>query len=122
MRWNQLADDVPRAQALADVLAGAALSDGSFADEERVVVGAMLMKVLGVSELPDEVTAHIATFAPESFDLVDAVGRLRLENERDKKALVKVVSDVIAADEVVEATEKQYLDELAKVLGVVAAG
>lgn len=118
MRWSQLAEDVPRANALAEVLAGAALADGSFADEERVIVGAMLMKVLGVSELPEDVSAHIAEFAPESFNLGDALARLRLENDRDKKALVKVVSDVIGADEVVEESEQRYLDALAVALGI----
>lgn len=118
MRWNQLADDVPRASALADVLAGAALADGSFADEERVVVGAMLMKVLGVSELPEEVEVHIATFDPTTFDLADAIDRLALDNDRDRKALVKVVSDVVGADEVIEASEQAYLDRLSRALGL----
>lgn len=120
MRWNQLADDVPRAKALADVLCGAALSDGGFAEEERVVVGAMLMKVLGVSELPAEVSGHIGAFAPGGFDLKDAVKRLGLESERDKKALVKVVTDIVAADEVVQDAEKAYLERLANLLGVAA--
>jgi uncharacterized tellurite resistance protein B-like protein len=120
MRWNQLADDVPRAKALADVLCGAALSDGGFADEERVVVGAMLMKVLGVSQLPGEVSGHIGAFSPENFDLMSAVARLGLESERDKKALVKVVSDIVAADAVVQDTEKAYLERLASLLGVTA--
>lgn len=118
MRWNQLAEDVPRANALAEVLAGAALADGSFADEERVVVGAMLMKVLGVSELPSEVESHIASFSPEDFDLAGAIARLGLDNDRDKKALVKVVADVVGADAVVDEGEKVYVARLAALLGV----
>lgn len=61
-----------------------------------------------------------ARCAPESLHLVDAVARLRLESERDKKALVKVLAAVIQADEVIEESEKKYLDELAAVLGVMA--
>jgi uncharacterized tellurite resistance protein B-like protein len=118
MPWNQLADDMPRAQALAEILSGAALSDGHFADEERMVVGGMMMKVLGVSALPLEIEAHLASFDPHTFSLVDAVGRLALGADRDRKALVKVVVDILCADAVLEGDERVYVDQLAALLGM----
>ncbi len=118
MRWNQLADDIPRAQALADILCGAALSDGDFAAEEQVVVGGMLMKVLGLSELPRDVADHIAGFDALTFSLVDAVGRLALTSDRDRKAVLKVVVDILEADGVLEGGELDYVKQLAALLDV----
>lgn len=118
MRWNQLAEDPARALALADVLCGAACADSQFDDSERIIVGAMLMKVLGVTSLPAEVDAHLKTFDGDKLNLVDAVSRLGLEADRDKKSLVKVVADIVKADDKIEKSERGYMTRLAKALGI----
>ena len=117
MRWNQLAEDLPRAMALAEVLCGAACADSSFDDSERVIVGAMLMKVLGTSTLPPELVAQLATFDADKLNVVDAVARLRLDNDRDKKSLVKVVAEIVKADDSIDKAERSYIARLAKALG-----
>ena len=117
MRWNQLAEDLPRAMALAEVLCGAACADSSFDDSELVVVGAMLMKVLGTTELPPEIVSQLATFDADKLNLVDAVARLGLDGDRDKKSLVKVVAEIVKADDKIDKAERGYLSRLAKALG-----
>ncbi len=118
MRWNQLAKDIPKAKALSDLLCGAAMADGSFADEERVVVRAMLFKVLGTQELPEEVEAHLAAFEPASFDMAFSLSVLAPENDRDRRSILRVAADIVKADSVIEAAERAYLVSLAGALGV----
>lgn len=118
MRWNQLAEDLPRAMALSEVLCGAACADSSFDDSERVIVGAMLMKVLGTTELPPEIVSQLAAFDADKLNLVDAVARLGLENDRDKKALVKVVAEIVKADDKIDKAERGYISRLAKAIGL----
>jgi uncharacterized tellurite resistance protein B-like protein len=81
----------------------------------------MLMKVLGVTELPATVRAHVDGFDGDRLNLVDACARLGLESDRDKKALVKVVADIVKADDTIDRTEKGFVTRLAKALGLSAA-
>lgn len=121
MRWNQLAQDIPRALALAEILCGAGYADEDFETSERIVVGAMLMKVLGVTQLPAEVQSFIDTFDASKLNLVDACARLDLESDRDRKSLVKVVADIVKADEKVDKAERGFVTRLGKALGLPAA-
>lgn len=116
MRWNQLADDLPRATALADILCGAATADGHFDPSEHVVVDAMIMKVLGVGVLPESVHAHVRAFDPTRFDLMTALDTLALKTERDKKALLQVVTDIVHADERVSESERNFVTRLGLLL------
>jgi len=120
MRWNQLADDMPRALALADIMCGAALADGNFDVSERIVALAMLMKVLGVTQLPAEVEAHVNAFDRGRFNLAAAIKRLDLESDKEKRSLLKVVADIVKADTKVEKTERTFVTRLGKVLGIPA--
>ena len=121
MRWNQLAEDTPRALALADILLGAGHADSNLETDEKIILGAMLMKVLGVTELPAEVKAHMDAFHPDQLNLVDACARLGLATERDKKSLLKVVADIVKADATIDKAEKGYVQRLGKALGLAAA-
>ena len=121
MRWNQLAEDIPRALALADVLCGAGSADSQFDESERIIVGAMLMKVLGVTSLPAAVEAHLQAFDADRLNLVDAIARLGLESDREKKSLLKVVADIVKADEKIDKSERNFVTRLGKALGVHAA-
>jgi len=118
MRWNQLAEHPARALALAEVLCGSACADSQFDESERIIVGAMLLKVLGVTTLPAEVEAHLQGFDGDRLNLVDSVARLGLETDRDKKSLLKVVADIVKADDNVEKSERGYVTRLAKALGI----
>ena len=116
MRWNQLADDLPRASALADILCGAATADGHFDPSEHVVVGAMIMKVLGVGSLPESVEAHVRAFDPARFDLAAALDALALKTDREKKALLQVVTDLVEADAQVADSERAFVNRLGLLL------
>jgi len=117
MRWNQLANDLPRAAALADILCGAASADGHVAHDERVVVSAMLMKVLGVSELPAEVEARVMAFDPRAFDLDGALAQLALTTDRDRRSLAQVVKDIVEVDAHVADAERAFVARLDALLG-----
>ena len=121
MRWNQLANEPDRAMALADILCAAALADETFDASERVVVGAMLMKVLGVSELPPEVEHHLDTLDLAGLDLEAALARLELASARDQRKLLEVVADIVKADQVIDAHERAFALRLGKALGVAEA-
>lgn len=121
MRWNQLAQDIPRALALAEILCGAGHADEDFEASERIVVGAMLMKVLGVTQLPPEVSTFIDTFDAAKLNLVDACARLELASDRDKKSLVKVVADIVKADDKIDRSERGFVTRLGKALGLPAS-
>ncbi|MFO0745171.1 MAG: TerB family tellurite resistance protein [Myxococcota bacterium] len=117
MRWNQLANDVPRAEALADILCAAVAADGRVDDAELVVVDAMLMKVLGVAALPDALREHIrGASRKRSLDLENAYSRLALTTERERKALLQVVTEVAQADGKITKSEKKFLDRLGDLL------
>lgn len=117
MRWNQLANDLPRATALADILCGAASADGHVAHDERIVVSAMLMKVLGVSQLPAEVEAHVMAFDPRTFDLEGALAKLALTSDRDRRSLAQVVKDIVEVDAQVADAERAFVTRLDALLG-----
>jgi len=104
--------------ALADILCGAALADATFDASERVVVGAMLMKVLGVSALPPEVEQHLDRWDAGGKDLEGALVRLGLASDRDKRKLLEVVADIVKADEVVDVHERAFAVRLGAALGV----
>ena len=61
MRWNQLADDLPRATALADILCGAASADGYVAADELVEPGSQRVRFvrLGPYSLDVEIFAFL---------------------------------------------------------------
>jgi len=118
MHWNQLSEDNTRALALADIMCGAACADSQFDESERIIVGAMLIKVLGVTSLPAEFEAHLLGFDGDKLNLVDAVARLGLDNDRDKKSVFKVVSEIVKVDDKIEKSERSYVTRLAKALGI----
>ncbi len=121
MRWNQLADDIPRALALADVLIAAGSIDGNFDADERVIVSAMMMKVLGETELPPYIQSYIASTDGDKVNVADALARLELESDRDKKSLLKVVAEIVKADAKIDKMEKGFVTRLGKALGIPAA-
>lgn len=92
--------------------------DGMFADEERVVVRAMLFKVLGTNDLPEEVESHLLGFEPASFNLATSVEILGPENARDRKGVLRVAADIMKADAFIEDAERAYLISLADALGL----
>ena len=117
MRWNQLANDIPRATALADILCAAVAADGRVDEGELVVVDAMLMKVLGSLTLPDELGAHVRAAAKRrTHDIADAYQRLALTTEREKKGLLQVITDLAQADGKVTKAETKFLEKLGALL------
>ncbi len=118
MRWNQYAEDPTRASALGDILLGAAVATGKLTEAKLAVVHGQVAKVLGRSELPDEVIAHLGRFEARRFDLGAAIKRLALDNARDRIGVMKAVGVVISADGAVAPEERAYALRVATQVGV----
>jgi len=118
MRWNTMRGDIPRVCALADLLMGAAMADRRCDDDEWVAVASTLVKVLGVAELPDEVTRHMRDFDLDRLDVAAAIVALRLDGPRDRKDLMKVLARVVLADREVHEAERAYFHAVGSALDV----
>lgn len=113
-----LANELPRAQALAEVLCGAAQADDELDPDESDAILAELRTLLGVETLPPELARHVRTFSRNRFEMVDTLTRLRLSDLAHKKALMRSVRAVLKADAVYRDTERDYFTKLAHTLRV----
>jgi hypothetical protein len=109
-------DDIPRAQALAEILCGAAQVDDELDPDEALAVGDALRSLLGLTTLPPEVERHVRSFKPQGFDVAGALGRLRLSELAHKKALLRSVRSILKADGIMRDTERDYMSRLASIL------
>jgi len=109
-------DDIPRAQALAEILCGAAHIDEELDPDEALAIRAELRSLLRRDALPPEVELHIRTFNRSRFDMIDTLSRLRLSDLGHKKALMRSVRAVLKADSIMRDSEGDYFARLAHTL------
>lgn len=108
--------DLPRAVALAEILCAAAQVDDELDPDEITAIEDELVRLLGRTDLPDEVARIVRTFNRRRFDLVDALTRLRLSDLSHKKALMRSVRTVLKADAIMRETERDFFARLAHTL------
>jgi len=108
--------DLPRAVALAEILCAAAQVDDELDPDEIIAIEDELVRLLGRTDLPDEVARIVRTFNRRRFDLVDALTRLRLSDLSHKKALMRSVRTVLKADAIMRETERDFFARLAHTL------
>ena len=113
--------DIPRAQALAEILCGAAQVDDELDPDEASAIQDEMRALLEIAGLPPEVDRHIRTFNRKGFDVVGALGRLRLSDTAHKKALMRSVRAIIKSDGITRETETDYFAKLAQVLRIAAS-
>lgn len=112
------AADIARAQALAEILCGAAQIDGELDPDEAVAVDAELKSLLKLTTLPDDLARHVRLFNRNRFDMVDTLMRLRLNDLTHKKALMRSVRAILKADAIMRDVERDYFARLASTLRV----
>ncbi len=103
--------------AIAELLMGAAQSDGHVAWSERSAIAHVLVSFIGESELPAVVQERMHDFEFAKFDLEAACARLQLGGPEDRKSLLGLVARVTDADAVLKIGERSYLRRVARAIG-----
>ena len=107
--------EADRAQALCDLLLGAAYADDHFHQNEKDFVRAHLVALCG-GELPRELAARIDSFDRESFDIARAAAVFAGESKQAKRDLLELIAALHDTDEELDLAEDDYLRDLAKAL------
>lgn len=107
---------VDRAQALCDILLGAAFADEFFHEREKDFVRAYLVALCG-GELPRELAARIDAFSRDQFELAQAVSAFKNDDDTQRRDLLELVASLHESDEELDFAEDDYLRELAAALG-----
>lgn len=106
-----------RSQALCDLLLGAAFADEHLDDREAERVQELLAYMLD-GKVPAELEARIDSFDPESFDLMKCIAVFKGDSADDRAHLLSLIAAVNDADEVSDLAEDEYLQKVAKALGL----
>jgi len=102
---------------LAQILLGAAHSDGFYAATEAVAIATILARFVDLDPLPDQVREAMSAFDAATFDLEAACRRLTIETRRDRRELLELVSRVMDADLVLDSREAAYMRRLGQAIG-----
>jgi putative colanic acid biosynthesis UDP-glucose lipid carrier transferase len=103
---------------VADLMLGAAHSDGKYCGREEKTVRGLLLQLLQRDRLPDALEAKLATFDPKRFDLVDSVSAFSENSATTNRRLIELVRLVCDADAMVALSEDNYLIALALALSM----
>ena len=114
---SALEPHVRQLAAIAELLLGAAQSDGKVSWSERSAIAGVLASFVGEPALPEEVEKRLQTFEFRTFDLGGAVAALTLKTAEDRKDLLALVARVTDADAVLKIGERSYLTRVAKAIG-----
>ncbi len=107
-----------RADAMCDLLMGAAFADKELHEAEKARVQEHLATLMPDGELSDELKARIAGFAEAGFDLAEVAGKFANDPKSERKALLEIVASVHAADGEYDLAEDDYLMAVAAALGL----
>lgn len=107
-----------RANAVCDLLMGAAFADNELHAAERETVEKHLATLMPEGELGDELKERIAGFAKADFDLEAVAAQFADDSKEDRKALLEIVASVHAADDEYDLDEDDYILAVAKALGL----
>jgi putative colanic acid biosynthesis UDP-glucose lipid carrier transferase len=111
-------EDFDSIRPVANVLLGAAHSDGSFSAEEQETVRGLLCQLLGTEQLPDAVERQLVEFDPKRFDLGQALVEFHEEANTLSRRLLELVRKVCDADATIAIQEDNYMVALALALSL----
>jgi len=117
MSGETLKFNIDQLKILSELLLGAAHADGDFDGHEAETIGDILRSHVPDGELPPEVTRHLAHFDVESFDLSLACALLGVTSAEERRGVLRLVSEVTHADDVLDMAESEYIIQVAKALG-----
>lgn len=101
---------------LCELLLGAAYADAELHDREKTEIRALMTELTGEQRV--EVEACIAAFEPERFDMEATARNFRDDPDADRRRLLRLVSTVSEADDVLDLAENEYLRALATALAL----
>lgn len=101
---------------LCELLLGAAYADDELHDREKTEIRALMTELTGEQRV--EVEACIAAFEPERFDMEATARNFRDDPDADRRRLLRLVSTVSEADDVLDLAENEYLRALAAALAL----
>lgn len=107
-----------RIMVVTDLLLGAAHADRTMEGGEEAAVRRLLGELLGGGALPAEVDARIKHFNAAGFDLAATAAAFKGDEPARKRHLLELVAAVHDADDVLDLDEDEYLNNLAKALGM----
>ena len=116
MSETNLASNEQELVRIADILMGAAHSDGDYDPEEAGVIGEILAELID-GDLPDAVAQRIEGFDNASFDLGATAASLALTSSKDRRALLMLVAKVVDADGIHDFMEDEYIMAVAEAIG-----
>ena len=103
---------------ITDLLLGAAYADKQLQGGELDAIRSMLVKLLGVKNLPQAQADRITAFNPAKFDITAATAKLRSESAENKRKIIELVASVSDSDEELDMAEDAYLRKVATGLGL----
>jgi uncharacterized tellurite resistance protein B-like protein len=103
---------------ITDLLLGAAYADKQLQGGELDAIRSMLVKLLGVKNLPQAQADRITAFNPAKFDITAATAKLKFESAETKRKVIELVASVSDSDEELDMAEDAYLRKVAKGLGL----
>lgn len=109
--------DIEQLKALAELLIGAAYADDDYDGHEAESIGDILRSLVPDGELPMEITGHLAMFDIDTFALGDACTRLGLQDATERRAILRLISEVTHADDVLDLAESEYIKRAGEALG-----
>ena len=105
-------------QAIAELLMGTAYADGDYDGHEAEQIGETLRELVAGQSLPPEVTRHLAAFDIDDFHMESSCAPLLGLDTLTKLAILRCVSTIAEADGVHALAETEFIQQLAKALGL----
>jgi hypothetical protein len=106
---------IDRAQALCDLLLGAAYADDHFHENEKDFVRAHLVALCG-GELPRDLAANIDAFDRRRFHIPTSAAAFAGDSKEKKRDLLKLVAALHDTDAELDFAEDDYLRSVARAL------
>ncbi len=102
---------------IAELLLGAAQSDGTVSWSERSAIASVLAGFIGESGLPDAVHKRMQAFDFKTFSVEAACAQLAFDSADDRASLLGLIARVTDADAVLKIGERSYLQRVARAIG-----
>ena len=101
-----------------DLLLGAVYADDKLEGQEEEAVRKLLGELLGGKPLPEDVDKRIKTFPAGSFDLDKTAKDFSKDPPIKKRKLLELIAAERDADDEIDLQEDEYMQKLAKALGM----
>ena len=103
--------------AIAELLLGAAQSDGSVSWSERSAIASVLAGFINDGDLPAVVHQRMEAFEFGKFNLEAACAQLLMNGPDDRASLLGLIARVTDSDAVLKIGERSYLRRVASAIG-----